>query len=364
MMAHFATAQTCKSLPSEGIVDPHMKTKHRVGIVVGLVLLGAFFYIKTVTKVPKLVIYSARSEALMTPIFEAYTQKTGVEISYQIADAGVLMNRLKSEGDASPADIFIATEAVSLAQATTQGLLYPLKSDLLFAAIPASLRDAQGHWFGYASFAITAVYHPKRVSESTLSTYTNFVFPQWKGRLLLRSSRHIYNKSLFAMWMNDRGDAETSATLSGWVFNLAAPPFDTDRQVLEALEKGKGDVGIVNSSEFGHYKRENPKTKLRLSWLDQPVSGGLGVQVNVSGGGILAKSKHIKEAQAFLEWLITPEAQHLWANLNNEFPVSAEVTGNAIVESWGLWYRNPISVEKYATHMTTVMEILDGAGYE
>ncbi len=341
-----------------------MKTKNWILLAVSAVIVSAFFYIKMVNTVPKLVVYSARSEALMKPLFEAYTKKTGVEISYQIADAGVLMNRLKSEGEASPADIFIATDAVSLSQATTQKLLYPFKSEILFAAIPASLRDAEGHWFGYASFARTAVYHHRRVSEATLSTYTNFVFPQWKGRLLLQSSRHMYNKALFAMWVNDRGDAEASATLSGWVFNLAAPPFDTDRQVLEALEAGKGDVGIVNSSEFGHYKRENPKTKLRLSWLDQPVSGGLGVQVNVSGAGIVAKSKRIKEAQAFLEWLITPESQHLWADLNYEFPVSSEVTGNAMVESWGLWYRNPISVEKYILHQTTVMEILEGAGYE
>ena len=341
-------------------------TKRKTGIIlaIAIVLLGAFLYIKNSNAVPKLVIYSARSEALMKPIFDAYTQKTGVKISYLIADSGVLINRLKSEGEATPADILIATDAMSLTLAKTQGLLYPFNSEPLFSAIPASLRDEKGHWFGYSSFARTAVYHSKRVSEAKLSTYTNFVFPQWKGRLLLQSSRHMYNKALFAMWIQDRGDAEASATLSGWVFNLAAPPFDTDRQVLEALEAGKGDVGIVNSSEFGHYKKENPRTKLRLSWLDQPVSGGFGVQVNISGAGIVAKSKRIKAAEAFLEWLATPEAQDLWANLNYEFPVVAGVTSNAIVKDWGLWYRNPIAVEKYQGHQPVVMKILDDAGYE
>ena len=94
------------------------------------------------------------------------------------------------------------------------------------------------------------------------------------------------------------------------------------------------------------------------------MSGGFGVQVNISGAGVVAKTKKVVLAQSFLEWLVTPEAQALWAGLNNEFPVVAGVTGNATVQNFGLWYRNPIAVGKYITHRDEVMRILDGAGYE
>jgi len=341
-----------------------MNTKRWLLVGVLFVLVGGAVYFKISRKAPQLVVYSSRPAALMLPIFEAYTAKTGVRISYLVADAPVLMERLKTEGEATPADIFVADDAESLSQAQTLGLLQPIQSEVLTSAIPVSLRDAGGNWFGYASFARTAVYHSSRVSESELSTYTQFAFPKWKGRLLLRSSRHMYNKALWAMWLNDRDESEASATLSGWVFNLAMPPFETDQQVLDALAEGKGDVGIVNSSEFAHYQQAHPKTKLRLSWLDQPVSGGFGVQVNISGAGVVAKTKKVVLAQSFLEWLVTPEAQALWAGLNNEFPVVAGVTGNATVQGFGLWYRNPIAVGKYITHHDEVMRILDGAGYE
>lgn len=341
-----------------------MNTKRWIllGVLVILVVGGVSF--KASRRKPVLVIYSSRPEALIRPVFDAYTQKTGVRISYFVADTPVLMERFKTEGEATPADIFVADDAESLSQAQNLGFLQPIQSEILNVAIPATLRDPAGYWFGYASFARTAVYNPARVSDAEISTYTNFASPKWKGRLLLRSSRNVYNKALLALWLNDRDEAEASATLSGWIFNLAMPPFETDQQVLEALSAGKGDVGIVNSSEFGLYQQSHPKTTLRLSWLDQPVSGGFGVQVNISGAGVVAKTKKVALAQSFLEWLVTPEAQRLWSDLNNEFPVVAGVTGNATVQKWGLWYRNPIPVGKYITHHEEVMRILDGAGYE
>ncbi len=341
-----------------------MTVKKWLMVGVFFVLIVVFVYVKTSTKTPRLVVYSSRSEALMKPVFDAYTQKTGVQISYVVDTSSNLFARLQSEGEATPADIFIAEDAESLSRAQLLGLLQPLQSDVLIAAIPGTFRDPNGYWFGYSSFARTAVYHPARVSESELSTYVNFALPQWKGRLVLRSSRHIYNQALLAMWINDKDETEASATLSGWVFNLAVPPLGTDQEVLETLDAGKGDVGIVSSSEFGHYKAAHPKTKLRLSWLDQPVSGGFGVHVNISGAGIVAKAKKAVLARSFLEWLATPEAQKIWADLNYEFPVVSGVTSNIIVQDWGVWYRNPIAMGKYIVHHEEVMRILDGAGYE
>jgi iron(III) transport system substrate-binding protein len=307
---------------------------------------------------PQLVIYSARSEHLMTPLFTAYTEKTGVTISHLTDGAGPLIQRLRSEGASTPADIFIAVDAGSLWYAKKMALLQPLDPKTQ-ASIPENLRDPEGYWIGLTARARTAVYHRDRVTDAIPTTYEDLANPRWKGRLLLRSARHVYNQSLVAMHIHDLGETKTATMLKGWVDNLAAPPFDSDTHVLRAIEAGQGDVGIVNSYYFGRYQAENPDTRLQIVWLDPEK----GTHINISGAGITAHATHVAEANDFLTWLSSPEAQKILADSNHEFPVVEGVTPNPTVQAWGTFRQNPIPVHHYGEYQADAMRLLDHAGY-
>ncbi len=268
----------------------------------------------------ELVVYSARVEPLIKPLFDAYTAKTGMPIRFVTDDAAPLIERLAAEGANSPADILLTVDAGELWNAAERGLLQPMKSPTLEASIPASLRDPQGRWVGLAVRARTIVYSTERVKPEELSTYEALAQPQWRGKVCLRTSKKVYNQSLVAMLIAQHGEAKTEEVVRGWVENLATSVFSNDTLLMKAIAAGQCDVGIVNTYYFGRLIRDEPALPIKLFWADQQ---GVGVHVNVSGAGITAHAPHRAAAQKFLEWLATPDAQSLFANLNLEYPANA-----------------------------------------
>ena len=253
----------------------------------------------------ELVVYSARKAHLIKPLFDAYEKKTGVTIKYITGKAPVLLERLKSEGAQTPADLLITVDAGNLWHAAQVGVLRPVSSAVLSANIPPSLRDPENRWFGLSKRARTIVYSTERVKPSDLSTYENLADPVWKGRLALRTSKKVYNQSLVAMLIAEHGDAATETLVKGWVNNLAAPTFSSDTKALEAVMAGQGDVAVVNTYYFGRLQKKTPHMPLAIFWPNQ-ASGG--VHVNISGAGVTTHAKHPEAATAFLEWLSGPEA--------------------------------------------------------
>ena len=195
----------------------------------------------------EIVVYTARKEHLVKPLFDAYTEKTGVNIKYITDKAAPLLARLQAEGKNSPADMLITVDAGNLWQAAEKGVLAPVKSEILEQNIPTHLRDPEGRWFGLSVRARTIVYATDRVKKNELSSYENLADPVWKGRLCLRTSKKVYNQSLVAMMIAEKGEKETESVVKGWVNNLAAAPFSNDTKVMEAIAAGQCDVGIVNS---------------------------------------------------------------------------------------------------------------------
>ena len=149
-----------------------------------------------------LVVYSARNEQLIKPVFDAYTRETGVEVKFTTGDAAVLIERLTAEGRNSPADLLMTVDAGELWNASQRGLLQPVKSATLDGNVPAHLRDPEGRWYGLSMRARTIFYSPQRVDPRTLSTYEALAQPAWKGRLCLRTSKKVYNQSLVAMMIS------------------------------------------------------------------------------------------------------------------------------------------------------------------
>jgi iron(III) transport system substrate-binding protein len=308
----------------------------------------------------KLVVYSARKEHLIRPLFEAYTKETGVKIKYITDKAGVLMQRIKSEGHTTPADLLITVDAGNLWHAAQAGILQPVLSKTLAENIPSHLRDPENRWFGLSVRARTIVYNSQTVALNELSTYENLAESKWKGRLLLRTSKKVYNQSLVAMLITEHGEAETEEIISGWVKNLAAPPFSSDTKVLEAIAAGQGDVGIVNTYYVGRLLRKKPNLPLRIFWPNQNTNG---VHVNVSGGGIVTHSQHIETAIKFLEWLSSEQAQNLYADVNLEYPANPRVSPDPQVAAWGKFKQNPINLDMAGQFQAKAIQLMDRAGY-
>lgn len=329
-----------------------------LGAVLGIGVLGGGSY---AVAADPLVVYSARNEQLIKPLFDAYKAETGRDIRFITDKEGPLMQRLKAEGANTPADILLTVDAGNLWLAANEGLLQPVKSETLDKNIPSHLRDPQGRWFGLSVRARTVVYNPQRVKADELSTYEALAEPQWKGRLCLRTSKKVYNQSLVATMIAEHGEAKTEQIVRGWVANLATDVFSDDSKMMEAVAAGQCDVGIGNTYYYGRLMKKNPNLPLKIFW---PGQNGSGVHVNVSGAGVTQHAKRTQEAIQFLEWLSSEKAQSLFADENLEYPANPKVPASPEVQAWGRFKHNSMNLVKAGELQPAAVKLMDRAGYK
>ncbi len=308
----------------------------------------------------ELVVYSARKEHLIKPLFDAYSQATGTKINYVTDKSGPLLQRLKAEGKNTRADLLLTVDAGNLWHAANEGVLQAVDSATLNANIPANLRDPDNRWFGLSLRARTIVYSTERVKPEELSSYEALGDADWKNRLLLRTSKKVYNQSLVAMLIAEHGETKTEQIVRNWVDKLAAPPFSNDTKVMEAILAGQGDVGVVNTYYFGRLLKKDPTLKLALYWPNQDSTG---VHVNVSGGGVTKHAKNPQGAIKFLEWLSSEEAQNLFADANMEYPVNPNVEPHEYVKNWGSFKASEQNLAQAGKLQTSAIKLMDRAGY-
>lgn len=311
----------------------------------------------------KVVVYSARNDHLIKPLFDAYTAKTGVEIEFITDKEGPLLQRLKVEDRRTPADMLITVDAGNLWHAASEGVLAKVDSEVLNANVPAHLRDPEGHWFGLSIRARTLVRSTERTQPGDFSTYEDLADPKWKGRLCLRTSKKVYNQSLVAMMIARHGETEAERIVKGWVDNLAEPPFSNDTKAMEAVAAGKCDVTIVNTYYFGRLQKDNPNLPLAIFWPNQGADGS-GVHVNTSGAGITRHAKHPEAARALLEWLSSSDAQNLFASLNLEYPVKAGEPVDPLVAAWGEFKPDETNLAEAGRLQADAVRLMDRAGYK
>ena len=324
-------------------------------------ILLIFFSNWAIAAQDELVVYSARKEHLIKDLFEKYEKESGVKVKYITGKAAVLLQRILSEGENTEADILLTVDAGNLWHAAEKGVLAPVDSTVLDANIPAHYKDPGNQWFGLSVRARTIVYNTDKVTPNELSSYEALAGAEWKDRLLLRTSKKVYNQSLVAMLIATLGKDETKAVVEGWVNNLAAPPYSSDTKVLEALAAGQGEVGIVNTYYYGRLMKKNPDLPLGIFWADQEDKG---VHVNVSGAGIIKHSKNHAQAVKFLEWLSGAEAQKVFADANMEYPVNTSVSPHDTVKGWGEFKENKINLSQAGQLQADAIKLMDMAGYK
>lgn len=313
----------------------------------------------------EVVVYSARNEQLIKPLFDAYTRDTGVQVKFITDKEGPLMARLKAEGKNTRADILLTVDAGNLWQASEEGLLRPIRSKTLETNVPAHLRDPDNEWFGLSVRARTMIFNPNKVKPADLSTYEDLASPKWKGRLCLRTSKKVYNQSLVAMMIHEYGEEKTEDIVRGWVANLATSPFPDDTKAMEAVAAGQCDVTIVNTYYFGRLMEKKPDLPLAIFWPNQNLkSKSAGVHVNISGAGVTRHAKNPAGAQKLIEWLSSDKAQNLFADVNHEYPVNPKVAPDQKVAAWGNFKQNLINVKEAGSLQTKAVKLMDRAGYK
>jgi iron(III) transport system substrate-binding protein len=308
----------------------------------------------------QVVVYSARIEQLIKPMFDAFSKDTGTTVKFITDKEGALLARLKAEGKNTPADVLITADAGNLWEAAREGLLRPVESHTLESNIPAYLRDPGNQWFGLSVRARTIIYNTQKVKPSDLSTYEALADPKWKGRLCLRTSKKVYNQSLVAMMIEEHGEAKTEQLVKGWVANLATDPLSDETRAMEFVAAGRCDVTIANTYYYGRLMEKNPSLPLAIFW---PNQDGSGVHVNISGGGVPRHANNVPAAIRLLEFLSSEKAQNLFADVNMEYPVNPRIKPDPAVAAWGTFKQNTINVNKAGELQAEAVKLMDRAGY-
>lgn len=314
----------------------------------------------SVAQAKELVVYSSRQDHLIKPVFDMYTEKTGVQINFITDREAPLMARLRAEGANTPADMFMTVDAGNLWQAEEQDLFREVKSETIEQNIPAHLRSSNDKWTGLSLRARTIAYSTERVKPEELSTYEALADDSWKGRVCLRTAKKVYNQSLVATMLESIGEEKTTEVIQGWLANLATPVFADDTALLKAIDAGQCDVGIVNSYYFGRLHKAEPDVKVKLFWPNQEDRG---VHVNISGAGVTKHAKQPEEAIKLLEWMTTEEAQRVFADVNMEFPANASLEPSDEVASWGDFKADNVNIEVAGQRQPEAIMLMDRLGW-
>jgi iron(III) transport system substrate-binding protein len=308
----------------------------------------------------EVVVYSSRSHYGQEPAMEAFTKKTGIQVKSHGGNASELFERLRAEGDKTPADVLITVDAGNLWNAARAGLLSKVDSPELMQSVPAHLRDPQGQWFGLTTRARTIMYNTKKVKPEELSTYEALGDPKWKGRICLRTSTYIYNQSFIATLIKRHGEPKTEAVIKSWVANNPTL-INGDTKILEAIAAGQCDVGLTNHYYLGRIVAKDPAFPVAVFWANQQTTG---THVNISGAGVTAHAKNRANAIKLLEFLASPEAQQMFADANFEYPANPQAGINPVIAKWGKFKQDDINVAAAGEHQAAATRLADRAGYK
>ena len=312
-------------------------------------------------------LYSSRHYNTDNALYENFTKETGIKVNLIEAGGDELIERIKSEGANSPADILLTVDVARLSRATQEGLFAPVSSVILAEKIPANLRNPDGYWFGFSTRARVLVYNKQTVNPGDLSTYEDLANQKWRGRLAVRSSDNTYNQSLVASLIAVHGEAKTQEWCEGIVANMARPPEGNDTAQIEAVAAGIADVAMANSyyvANLGVSDDPGQQQIFESLGLFFPNQGDRGTHVNISGGGLITTAPNREAAIKFLEYLSSDSAQKFFADGNNEYPVVAGVPLSPIVASFGEFKSDLANLNEFSDLLPQAVIIMDRAGWQ
>ncbi len=323
-------------------------------------------------------LYTARHYEADNQVYEAFFKKTGIKVNLIESPAEKLVERLKSEGQNSPADVVITVDAGNLVRAKDEGVLQKLDNADLNSAIDAKYRDPEGFWYGFTKRGRVIVYNKDLVKDPTLvKTYEDLADPKLKqdGRkgVLIRSSGNVYNQSLVGSILANSDEAKTEAWVKGLVSNFARSPEGNDTAQLKALAAGLGEFAVTNTYYVARLQKSSKPeekeiaSKLGVIFPNQSGDGtlGRGAHFNISGGGIAKNAPNKGNAIEFLKYLASPEAQAIFAGSNNEYPMVKGVAVDSVLESYGKNLKeDAVDAVSFGKNNAKALQIMDRSGWK
>jgi iron(III) transport system substrate-binding protein len=311
-------------------------------------------------------IYSYRQPNLIQPMLDAFTNKTGIKTNVLFASKG-LAQRIASEGENSPADIYLTVDISRLDAAKELGITQAVQSDAVEGTIPTQYRDPAGHWFGLTTRARVVYASKDRVGQDAI-TYEELADPKWKGRLCTRSGQHVYTLGLISSVIAHKGEAEAQEWLEGVKANLARKPTGNDRAQVKAIYSGECDISLGNTYYMGKMLT-NEKDPEQKDWaasvkLIFPNADDRGTHVNISGMALTKHAPNRENAVKLMEYLASEEAQKLYGEANYEYPIKPGVPADELTASWGELTPDPLSLADIAKHRKTASELVDRTAFD
>lgn len=312
-------------------------------------------------------VYTHRHYEPDQDIFNRFEEKTGIKVKVVNASADELIQKMKMEGEQSPADVLITVDAGRLSRAKDLDLLQSIESEILENSVPLHLQDVDNQWFGLTKRARIIAYAKDRVKPEELSTYEDLTADKWKGKILVRSSSNIYNQSLMASIIANDGDEAAKNWAEGMVANMARSPKGSDRDQVKAVVAGEGDLAIVNSYYVGKMLNSPDPEEVKAAnqiGLFFPNQNDRGTHINVSGAGVAKYAPNKANAILFIEYLISEDAQQVFTNANYEYPVLESVPPVQDIKDWGDFKEDNLGLNKLGEHNKKAVLIFDEVGWK
>jgi iron(III) transport system substrate-binding protein len=308
-------------------------------------------------------VYTYREHKLIQPMLDAFTKDTGIKVNVVSASSG-LEQRIKTEGANSPADVLLTVDIGRLEDAVQAGITQPIKSALLDKIVPAQYRDPEGHWYGISMRARVVYASKDRVKQGNI-TYEELADPKWKGKICIRSGQHIYNNALIGAMIDKHGEAKAEEWLRGLKANLAQKPSGGDRETARDVAAGKCDIGIGNTYYWALMKTSgNQKDWADATRVILPTFEGGGTHVNLSGVVLAKNAPNKANAMKLIEWLASDEAQHMYADINYEYPIKDGIKVNDIIASYGPLKPDAMALSKIAANKKAAANLVDKVGFD
>jgi iron(III) transport system substrate-binding protein len=312
-------------------------------------------------------LYSYRQPFLIEPMLEAFTSETGIKVNTVFASKG-MVEKIKAAGANNPADLVLTVDVGRLDALASEGLLQPVRSEILEASVPASLRHPDGLWFALTTRARVVYAHRGRVKPGEVKTLADLADPRFRGRICSRSGKHVYNVALIASVIANEGAEKAEQWLRGVKANLARKPQGNDRAQAKAIHEGVCDLAIANSYYMGKMasNEKKPEQKawardIRMVFLDQE---GRGQHVNISGAALVKNNRPDDAAIKLLEFLVSDRAQQMYASINFEYPVKAGVKTDPYMESLGRFKPDSLNVQAIADNRKAATQLVDVVGFD
>jgi iron(III) transport system substrate-binding protein len=349
-----------------------MKTNKFLILALLIVSITAVFLSNTNEEVQseEVNIYTSRHYDADDFLYEKFTQKTGIQVNIISGKGSALIERLKAEGTNSPADVFFTVDAGNLANFQKQGFLQSIQSEIIKKSVPVELMGENDEWVAVAKRARVIFYNPELVSEDEIKdiNYEDLANNAWKDRVVIRSSSNMYNQSLVSSLISNLGIDQTEKWAKDLVANFARKPQGNDRSQIMAVANKEASIAIANTyyigimlSGKGGEEQLKAAQKVKIAFPNQTNRGA---HINISGGGVLKHSPNRQNAEKFLEFLLSEEAQVHIVNNTFEYPVLETVKPHPLIESFGNFKMDKTSVADFGKYNPEAVKLMDRVNWQ